>query len=102
MNETKLLHVPPGHCAPAPWANRTALNLTPEFLADIKNRGVRQSLEVRAVAKDRYEIIAGVRRWSAAMQVKLDTVPVIIVTATDQEGREGRLIENLHREGLTA
>lgn len=104
MNDSKLLHVPPDHCAPAPWANRTDLNLTPEFLADIKTRGVRQSLEVRPLEgkKDRYEIIAGVRRWSAAVKGKLETVPVMVMRMTDQEGREGRLIENLHREGLTA
>jgi ParB/RepB/Spo0J family partition protein len=104
MNESKLLQVPTERCAPAPWANRADLNLTPEFLADIKKRGVRQSLEVRLVPgqTDRYEIIAGVRRWSAAVKAKLDTVPVTVVAASDQEGREGRLIENLQREDLTA
>ena len=71
-----------------------------EELADsIKKYGIIQPLVVRKQG-DRYEIIAGERRWRAAKIAGLREVPVIIRNYTDQEIMEISLIENIQRENL--
>ena len=50
----------------------------------------------------RYELIAGERRWRAARQAGLATVPALVRTADDLGSLEQALVENLHREDLTA
>ena len=72
-----------------------------ELAASIKANGVIQPILVRR-AGDRYQIIAGERRWRAAQRAGLRTVPVMIreVSAGDKQVLELALIENLQREGL--
>ena len=71
-----------------------------ELAASIKQRGVMQPLLVRPRDGGRYELIAGERRWRAAKEAGLTTVPVIIRQATDEESLELALIENIQREDL--
>jgi len=84
-----------------------------ELADSIKQRGVVQPLLVRPIpttatgsvvpggdGKVRYELIAGERRWRAAREAGLTTVPVIVRDASDQEALEIALIENLQREDL--
>ena len=77
-----------------------------ELADSIKQRGVIQPLLVRsAVTTDgthRYELIAGERRWRAAREAGLTTIPAIVREANDQEVLEIALIENLQREDLNA
>jgi ParB family chromosome partitioning protein len=77
-----------------------------ELADSIKQRGVIQPLLVRpSVAADdtqRYELIAGERRWRAAREAGLTTIPAIVREANDQEVLEIALIENLQREDLNA
>ena len=70
-----------------------------ELSESIKQYGVLQPLIVQS-REDYYEIIAGERRWRAAMMAKLKEVPVIIKTLTEQEIAEISLIENIQREDL--
>jgi ParB family transcriptional regulator, chromosome partitioning protein len=72
-----------------------------ELAASIKANGVIQPILVRR-AGDRYQIIAGERRWRAAQRAGLRTVPVVVreVSAGDKQILELALIENLQREGL--
>ena len=49
---------------------------------------------------DRFEIVAGERRWRASREAGLDTIPAIIRTLDDGQVLEVQLVENLHREGL--
>ena len=49
-----------------------------------------------------YEVVAGCRRLAAAIQVGLQSVPILIKELTDREAREARITENLQRENLTA
>lgn len=71
-------------------------------LADsIKEKGVLQPLLVRRDG-DKYELIAGERRWRAAKMAGLQQVPVIIKDFSDQEALEVALVENLLRENLSA
>lgn len=76
-----------------------------EALADlsdsIKQKGVLQPLLLRR-NDDKYEIIAGERRWRAAKMAGLKTVPALIKKLNDQETMEIALIENLQRENLSA
>jgi ParB family chromosome partitioning protein len=56
---------------------------------------------VRPVADDRFELIAGERRWRAAGRAGLPTIPAIVRTGDDLGSVEKALIENLHRQDLT-
>ncbi len=72
-----------------------------EELADsIKQQGVLQPLVVRPLDNNKYEIIAGERRFRASKLAGLETVPVIIREADDRETIAMALIENIQREDL--
>jgi len=71
-----------------------------ELAASIRQRGVMQPLLVRSRDGGKFELIAGERRWRAAKEAGLTTVPVIVRQATDEESLEIALIENLQREDL--
>ncbi|UVW35193.1 ParB/RepB/Spo0J family partition protein [SAR92 clade bacterium H455] len=74
-----------------------------EELADsIRSQGIMQPLVVRQLAGEQYEIIAGERRWRAAQQAGLDTVPVIVRKVSDEAAIAMALIENIQREDLNA
>ena len=70
----------------------------------VREKGVLEPILVRRLndQQNRYEIIAGERRWRAAQTVGLHDVPVIVKELDDQEALEIALIENLQREDLTA
>lgn len=70
-----------------------------ELVESIRERGIIQPLIVRRVGKT-FELIAGERRWRAAKQVGLATVPTILREADDQQVLELALIENLQRADL--
>lgn len=71
------------------------------LVESIKEKGVLQPLLVRKQG-DKYEIIAGERRWRAAKEAGLKEVPVIVKDFSDQEALEVALVENLLRENLSA
>jgi ParB family transcriptional regulator, chromosome partitioning protein len=74
-----------------------------ELAASIRERGLVQPLVVRPLnGGDRYEIVAGERRWRAAQRANLHEVPVVIRTLSDQEAIEIAIIENVQREDLNA
>lgn len=67
----------------------------------IKQNGVLQPILVRKKA-DKYEIVAGERRWRAAKLAGLKTIPVIVKDLTDSQTLELALIENIQRDNLSA
>ncbi len=75
-----------------------------ELADSIKQRGVIQPIVVRAVkgAADRFEIIAGERRWRAAQLAGLHEVPIVPVEVSDGEALEIAIIENVQRADLNA
>ena len=75
-----------------------------ELAASIKQHGVIQPIVVRAVkgASDRFEIIAGERRWRASQIAGLHEVPIVPVDVTDSAAMEIAIIENVQREDLNA
>lgn len=71
-------------------------------LADsIKEKGVLQPLLVRR-QNDKYELIAGERRWRASKLAGLQEVPVVVKELSDKEVLEAALVENILRENLSA
>ena len=73
-----------------------------ELANSIAQQGVMQPIVVRKVATDKYEIIAGERRWRASQQAGLESVPSIIRTITDEAAIAMALIENIQREDLNS
>lgn len=73
-----------------------------ELAASITSQGVIQPLVVRKVTYDKFEIIAGERRWHAAKIAGLTEVPVIVREIDDQVALAIGLIENIQRESLTS
>ena len=71
-----------------------------ELAQSIKEQGIMQPLLVRALSAGKYEIIAGERRFRAALIAGLDEVPVLIKQANDQATAAMALIENMQREDL--
>ncbi len=66
----------------------------------IKTQGVMQPIIVRQLAYEKYEIIAGERRWRASQIAGLEEVPVIIREIEDEDALAMALIENIQRENL--
>jgi ParB family transcriptional regulator, chromosome partitioning protein len=73
-----------------------------ELAQSIREKGILQPLIVRALSgqPDRYEIVAGERRWRAAQRAGIHEVPVIVRDFDDTEVLEIGVIENIQREGL--
>ena len=75
-----------------------------ELAASIKAQGVMQPILVRAIDKtpgaERYEIVAGERRWRASQQAGLSDVPVLVRDIPDEQALAMALIENIQRENL--
>jgi len=72
-----------------------------ELIASIKEHGILQPLIVSPV-DDKYELIAGERRWRAAKMAGLRTVPAIVRSVKEQQKLELALIENIQRQNLNA
>jgi ParB family chromosome partitioning protein len=91
-----------GLLQPGKYQPRTRMN--PEALAElaesIKAQGVMQPILVRPVGSERYEIIAGERRFRAAQMAGLTEVPVLIKQVPDTAALAMALIENIQREDL--
>ena len=73
-----------------------------ELSASIAEMGVLQPILVRPVEDGAFELIAGERRWRAAQRAGLTTIPAVIRMTDDVGSVEQALVENLHREDLTA
>ena len=71
-----------------------------ELAASIKQQGVMQPIVIRPISADRYEIIAGERRWRATQLAGLDSIPAIIKPVSDEAAIAMSLIENIQRENL--
>lgn len=71
-----------------------------ELADSIAAQGVIQPVVVRPVENERYELIAGERRWRAAQQAGLDEIPVVIKEVTEEAAMAMGLIENIQREDL--
>ncbi|MCL2803185.1 MAG: ParB/RepB/Spo0J family partition protein [Micrococcales bacterium] len=71
-----------------------------ELAASIKAVGLLQPIVVRPLAKDRYELVVGERRWRAAQRLGLAEIPAIVRQTDDGDMLRDALLENLHRAEL--
>ena len=87
----------PGKYQPRSYMDDAAL----QTLADsIKNQGIMQPILVREVAPEKFEIIAGERRWRASQMAGVAQVPVLVRDIADESALAMALIENIQRENL--
>ena len=97
-----LKHLPVEFIQPGKYQPRH--DIRAESLEDLANsikvQGVMQPIVVRAISANKYEIIAGERRWRASQLAGLDTIPVIIKQVADEAAVAMALIENIQRENL--
>jgi ParB family chromosome partitioning protein len=75
-------------------------NLLNELSESIKEQGIIQPILVRKKSEDKYEIVAGERRWRAAQLAKIHEVPVIILNIDDKKSLEFAILENIQRSDL--
>ena len=71
-----------------------------DLAASIKEHGVLQPVLVRPLGHDRYELVAGERRWKASQKAGLSKIPALIQDIDDQKAMALGLIENIQRENL--
>lgn len=87
----------PGRYQPRTRMDEQALA---ELAASIRSQGLMQPLLVRPVGAQRYELIAGERRWRAAQMAGLEQVPALVREVPDDSALAMALIENIQREDL--
>lgn len=90
-------HIRPGKFQPRSRMDEASLS---ELAASIRTQGVMQPILVRPVDANRFEIIAGERRWLAAKRAGLTDVPALVREVPDQAALALALIENIQRENL--
>jgi ParB family chromosome partitioning protein len=71
-----------------------------DLAASIREKGVLSPILVRPIGPDRYEIVAGERRWRAAQIAQLHDVPVVVRELADDQALEIAIIENVQRTDL--
>jgi ParB family chromosome partitioning protein len=91
--------IAPGKYQPRQHMNEAKLE---ELAASIKAQGLIQPVVVRALGRDRFELIAGERRWRAAQKAGLTEIPAVVRDVAPQAVLAMALIENIQREELSA
>ena len=101
---TAINEIPLDQIQPNPEQPRTSFDedALAELAASIRELGIIQPISLRKLAPDSYQIIAGERRYRAAIMAGLTSVPAYIRTANEAELTEMALIENIQREDLNA
>ena len=102
MIDNQVHQLPIGKIDAGPYQPRTQFNAAAltELAESIRHQGLLQPLVVRQM-RDRYQIIAGERRFRAAKQLGMTHVPALVRRMTDEEALEAALVENVQREDLT-
>ncbi|MDH5795980.1 MAG: ParB/RepB/Spo0J family partition protein [Anaplasmataceae bacterium] len=95
--EIEINNIIPGKFQPRNIFDKESLDI---LSRSIKENGILQPIIVRKIDRNKYEIIAGERRWRAANLINMTHVPCIIKDLTDKNSLEISLIENIHRENL--
>jgi ParB family transcriptional regulator, chromosome partitioning protein len=97
IREVPISQIEPNRYQPRTYFDEESLaGLT----ASIRELGVLQPILVRKVGTDRYELVAGERRWRAAKRAGLQVIPIVMREITDELSLQHALVENLHRENL--
>jgi ParB family chromosome partitioning protein len=102
--EGELRKIPVEFLQPGKYQPRK--DMSPDALEDlaasIRSQGIIQPIVVRQIGEQKYEIIAGERRWRASQIARLDVIPCLIKDVPDEAAVAIALIENIQREDLNA
>ena len=99
LRQLPVEYLQPGQYQPRQAMTDEALE---ELAESIRSQGVIQPIIVRSVGTNKYEIIAGERRWRAAQLAELHEVPCLLKEIPDEAAIAMALIENIQREDLNA
>jgi len=99
LQKIPLEFMQPGKYQPRKDMSSEALE---DLASSIRSQGIIQPIVVRQISEDKYEIIAGERRWRAAQIAQLDVIPCLIKDVPDESAVAIALIENIQREDLNA
>lgn len=101
-DKTRVIQVPIERIRRSPIQPRSRFNQEniEELAQSIRETGILQPLIVRPERDDKYQLIAGERRWRAAGLAQLETLPVVVRDVTDEEAVVFALVENIQREDL--
>lgn len=103
INKNGLSEILIENITPNPKQPRVVFSSTEleELEGSIKQNGVLQPILIKPIDENKYQIIAGERRWRASKMLGLATIPAIIKDISDTETLELALIENIQRENLS-
>lgn len=98
----KVLNIPIEQIEPNPKQPRKIFSRLEmeELINSIREHGIIQPLIITKIDKDKYQIVAGERRWRAAKILELKTVPAIVRDVNEMEKLEISLLENIQRQDL--
>ena len=99
LNEIEIAQIEPNPNQPRREFDQEALA---ELATSIRELGIIQPITLRKMNGQKYQIIAGERRWRASQLAGLTKIPAYIVTVEDQNAMEMALVENIQREDLNA
>ena len=99
LNEIEITQIEPNPNQPRREFDQDALE---ELATSIRELGIIQPITVRKMNGEKYQIIAGERRWRASQIAGMTKIPAYIVTVEDQNAMEMALVENIQREDLNA
>jgi ParB family chromosome partitioning protein len=99
LNEIEIAQIEPNPNQPRREFDQEALQ---ELANSIRELGIIQPITLRKVNGQKYQIIAGERRWRASQLAGLTKIPAYIVSVEDQNAMEMALVENIQREDLNA
>ena len=97
ISEIPLDQIEPNREQPRSLFDEEALK---ELATSISQIGIIQPITLRQTAENRFQIIAGERRWRASQMAGLKTIPAYIRTINDENVMEMALVENIQREDL--
>ncbi len=102
-SESQLRELPIGQIEPNTYQPRAFFDdeALAGLAASIEAVGVLQPILVREISPQKFELIAGERRWRAAQRAGLESIPAIVRPTEDLVSLEQALVENLHREDLS-
>lgn len=99
--DARLAMLPPSQIEPDPDQPRKEVGDLEELKASIEEHGIIQPCIVSVIGDDRYRLIAGERRWTAATELGLKLIPCVVRSVEEHRRLEVQIIENIHRKDLS-